>query len=301
MGAGAVGGYYGARLMQAGHTVHFIARGGTLSALAKRGLRVHRDTETINLPEVSATDRPADIGPVDLLLFTTKGQHLPEAVPACKPMVAQHTVVLPLLNGMDISERIGAGLGSGTVLGALTYIPAKTTEPGVVHQAGEEQRLILGALEPAHEQLARSTLNLLQKAGINAELSPSVQTELWIKFMAYLAFAGAQCTSRLQVAEMLEDPDTSALFDDIIREGGALSGASGASVPPGQVEKLRAIVASNPPGHNVSMFNDLQAGRPLEFDTTLGAVVALGERLGVPIPALRRAYEAIKPFAAGVT
>jgi ketopantoate reductase len=153
---------------------------------------VQRDAETIRLPRVSATDRPSDIGPVALLLFTTQGQHLPVAVPACEPVVSDEPVVLPLLNGMDISERIAARLPRGTVLGALTYLPAKLTAPGVVHQAGEERRLVPGPLRPQQEAAARRTLALLQAAGINAELSASVQSEIWTKFIAYLAFVGAQ-------------------------------------------------------------------------------------------------------------
>jgi 2-dehydropantoate 2-reductase len=184
MGTGALGGYYGARFLQAGYDVHFIARGATLAALSARGLRVDRDTETIHVADVSATDRPADVGAVELVLFTTKGHHLPQAVPASAPLVGQDTVVLPLLNGMDISERIAAGLGRGAVPGATTYLPAKLVEPGVVHQAGEERRLVLGPLQPQQEPAARRALALLREADINAELSPAVQTEIWSKFIA---------------------------------------------------------------------------------------------------------------------
>jgi 2-dehydropantoate 2-reductase len=103
----------------------------------------------------------------------------------------------------------------------------------------------------------------------------------------------------LPISEMLQDSQAGPLFDDMIREGEALVDATGAQLAPGQVERLRAVVASYPPGHNVSMFDDLVAGRPLELDTTLGAVLSLGERLGIPTPATRRAYERIQPFAAG--
>lgn len=299
MGAGALGCYYGARLMQAGHTVYFIARGATLAALRERGLRVERDTETVELPVVPATDRCDDIGPVDLLLIATKGHHLTEAVPACQPLVAAHSVVLPLLNGMDISERVAARLGQGTVLGATTYLPVKRVAPGVVHQAGDEKRIALGALEPAHEAAATHTLELLRQADINAELSPDIRSEVWIKAIGFGAFAGAQCASRLPVGAMLQDAETRGLFDGLVREGMQLAAATGVSVPPDLVERLRAVLASYPPQHTVSLYDDLVAGLPLELETTVGAMVSLGRRLGIPAPMTQRAYDAIRPYANG--
>ncbi|MCZ6628396.1 MAG: 2-dehydropantoate 2-reductase, partial [SAR324 cluster bacterium] len=121
MGAGAVGGYYGARLALAGHRVHFIARGAVLAALRRDGLRVVRDKESFTLPSVSATDNPQDVGEADLVLVTIKGNDLDTATRAIAPMVREGTIVLPLLNGVDISERISSGLGRGIVLDGLTF------------------------------------------------------------------------------------------------------------------------------------------------------------------------------------
>lgn len=299
MGTGALGGYYGARLMQAGHPVHFIARGAVLAALRRDGLRLLRDEGEIHLPAVSATDRPEEVGPVDLLLFTTKGQHLGDAVPAAWPLVAAATVVLPLLNGMDIAERVADGLGRGTVLGGLTYLPAKHPRPGVITQTGEAKRLVLGPLSPEQTEAAQRTATLLQGAGINAEYSESVRSEIWTKYIGYVAFAGTQCTSRRPIKQMLSEADSATLFQQLVREGQALAMAKGVPTAPDLLERLTAVVAGYPPGHNVSMFDDMQQGRPLELETTIGAAVQLGERLGVPTPGCARAYEALRPHAAG--
>lgn len=131
------------------------------------------------------------------------------------------------------------------------------------------------------------------------ERSPDVRSAIWIKGIAFNALAGAQCASQRPSGGILQDPETGALFDGLVREGAALAAAVGAHVPAGQVEKLRAVLADCPPTHTVSLYDDLVAGRPLELETTIGALLTLGERLGVPRPATRQAYEAIRPFAAG--
>lgn len=200
---------------------------------------------------------------------------------------------------MDISERIAAGLSHGSVLGAVTYLPAKVTAPGIVRQAGVERMLTLGALDPAHEDAAQWAESVLRNAGIAVERSPDVRSAIWTKSIAFTAFAGAQCAFRLPSGGILQDADASALFDGLIREGQSLAAAVGVSVPEDLHQRLHAALAAYPYDHTISLYDDLQAGRPLELDTTLGALVALGERLGVPTPMTSRAFEAIRPFAAG--
>ena len=299
MGAGALGGYYGARLHQAGHKVHFIARGAILAAMRRNGLRVERDEEQFNLPVVAATDDPKEIGTADLVIITTKGTGLETAVQAVAPVVREDTVVLPLLNGMDIPERISAILGRGIVLGGLTYLPANVPVPGVVRQSGDEKPLLLGPLAPEQEQSARATAALLQDAGICSMLSADIQKDIWTKFIGFLALAGTQGVSRRTVGPMLASQDTLALFKELVGEGEALAMAAGVGVEAGMAKPLADWVAQYPEHHKASMLQDLENGKPLELESTHGAAIRLGEKLGVSTPACRRVYEALKPYAAG--
>jgi 2-dehydropantoate 2-reductase len=299
MGAGALGGYYGARLARAGHPVHFIARGAMLEALRERGLRVERDGERIELPAVSVSERPQGAGPAGLVLFTTKGTDLEEAAEIVAPAVGEATVVLPLLNGMDIAERIAAVVGRGIVLGALTYLPASVPEPGLVRQAGDEMVLMLGALAREQAAEADDAARLLRDAGINAVLCEDIRVEIWNKFIMFMALAGAQGITRLITKDMAADPEAMALYEALVVEGEALARAAGVAVPEGMPEKMRALLATFPSNHSASMLRDVEQGKPLELETIHGAALRLGERLGVATPATRRVYETLKPLADG--
>ncbi|MCZ6472576.1 MAG: 2-dehydropantoate 2-reductase [SAR324 cluster bacterium] len=300
MGAGAVGGYYGARLALAGHRVHFIARGAVLAALRRDGLRVVRDKESFTLPSVSATDNPQEAGEADLVLVTIKGNDLDTATRAIAPMVREGTIVLPLLNGVDISERISSGLGRGIVLDGLTFMPASVPEPGVVRQAGDELPLLLGPRFPEQTGAASETVTLLQGASINAILCEDMQKEIWTKFITFNALAGAESVNRCNLGAMLAGQDSLKLFKNLLQEGEDLALAAGVGIEQGMVERMVKVVSQYPAEHKASMLQDLERGKPLELETTHGAALGIGRKLGVPTPELQRAYDALKPYAAGV-
>lgn len=297
MGAGALGGYYGARLQQAGHTVHFIARGAILAALRQDGLRVERDAEQFTLPSVLATDDPQEVGEVDLVVLATKGTGLEAAVQAIAPLVRADTVVLPLLNGMNISERISAVLSRGIVLGGLTYLGANVPQPGVVRQSGDEKPLLLGPLSPEHVEPARATAALFQEAGTHVVLSEDIRKDIWKKYVGVIALAGTQTMSRRALGPVLANQDTLTLLKELLLEGEALAAAAGVGLEPGMTEAFMVLVAQYPPHQKASMLQDLEAGKPIELETIHGAAIRLAEQLGVPVPACQRVYDALKPFA----
>ena len=168
-GAGGLGGFYGARLACAGNDVAFIARGAHLAAMRERGLHVSSPLGDMHLPEPVATDNPADIGPVDLVLVAVKTWQIPEVGPAMGPLIGDRTLVLPFLNGVEASDELAAAVGADRVLGGLSKVFSKIEAPGVIHhftpnvfvafgELGRSTRLGTGADAPRHVPRPRASM-----------------------------------------------------------------------------------------------------------------------------------------------
>ncbi len=301
MGAGGVGGLYGGRIAKAGEDVTLITRGAHLKALQQNGLRVnsaiHGDFE---LSTVKATDNPASVGPVDLVLMSVKTYDLDEASRAVAPMVGEDTVVIPLLNGMDIAERVGAVVGMDHVLGGTVYATANIVEPGVVrHVAGDG--LIFGELEGGISARGGSIHRMFVAAGIQAELSPDVRKDIWSKFVGIAAIFGVYSVVRVPGSAVAADPDTRALLVDSMREVVALAHKQGIDLGESVVDKFLSILDNVPPDWKPSMLVDLEQGRKLEVEAVQGTVTRLGEELGVPTPVNGFLYAALKLHADGAS
>jgi 2-dehydropantoate 2-reductase len=298
IGVGALGGYYGAKLARAGETVHFIARGTTLQALRTRGLTVIRDDETFTLPEVQATSDAREVGQVELALVTTKSYDLEAAAQVLRTVKGSETIVVPLQNGVDSAERLGAFTDPARILGGLTYLPASVSEPGVVRQAGAEKPLLLGPLCDADEDAAQIALLVLRRAKVTVERPADIRAAIWIKFMGAIGTMGIQSVTGRGIGPTREDPDTRALYMGCMREVGAIASKSGVVLPDGVPEQLMSAIDSYPPEVKASMLQDLEQGKPLELEAMHGTVVRLGDALGVPTPVNRFIYAALK-FRAG--
>ena len=299
IGAGAIGGYYGAKLARAGESVHFIARGAMLRALRSRGLTVVRDEETFKVPAVQVTDDATEVGPVELVLVTTKSYDLEGAAKALRPLKGQHTTVIPLQNGVDIAERLGALTEPAHILGALTYLPASVAEPGVVRQEGPEKPLLLGPLSNADDAAAEAALALFRRTGIVAERPADIRVQIWTKFMAAIGTTGVQSVTGCGFGPTSTDGDTRALYLGCMREVETLAGKSGVLLPDGTPERLMRVIATYPADAKASMLQDLEQGKPLELEAMHGTAVRLGETLGVPTPVNRFIYAALKLRAGG--
>ncbi len=294
IGAGAVGGYYGAGLARAGEDVHLIARGETLRALTAHGLTVVRDDETYSIPHVFATDDPQAVGPVELALVTTKAYDLEGAGHALRVLKSADTIVVPLENGIDVASRLGALTDPRHILGGLTYITASVREPGVVCQMGPEKPLMLGPLDDADEDAAQVALRVLRHAGINAQRPADIRVALWTKFIGVAAAMGVQSITGQGFGPTRADPDTRALYQACMQEVAALAVRSGVNLPEGTPEFLFSMLDSYPAEAKASMLQDLERGKPIELEGIHGTVVRLGEELGVPTPVTRTIYAALK-------
>ena len=299
MGTGGLGGYFGGCLAKAGEEVTFIARGENLAALRGRGLRVKSAiVEDFALPPVNATDDPAQVGPVELVVMCVKAYGLEEAARAIAPMLGPETVVVPVLNGVDIAERIGAVVGMGHMLDGLTFTSAQRTGPGEFrHQAlnqiafGEPA----GGLSPRGEAVQAA----FRRAGVEADLSGDIRTDIWSKFAVVVPFGGVSAVTRLSGKAMAENPPVLALMIDAMEEVAALAAAQGYAVDREAMAKLPLMLKNWPPEAKNSLLVDLERGNPLEVESLQGAVVRLAEPLGVPTPLCRLIYAALKPHAAG--
>ncbi len=183
MGTGGVGGYYGGLLSQKGHEVIFIARGAHLQAMCEKGLHVKSVHGDFLVSPAKATDDPAAVGPVDLILFTTKTYHTDIAAQAIKPMVGKETVVVPLQNGIDAAERIGPYVGREHLVGGVTWLSAAIEAPGVIGQYSQFRRVVLGEFDGKMTTRLKTIYEILRATGIAAELSDDILKVLWTKFV----------------------------------------------------------------------------------------------------------------------
>ena len=212
MGSGGVGGYYGGRLAKAEEDVVFIARGPHLAALRGKGLRVESRLGNFDLPGVNATDDPAAIGPVELVIVATKAYGLDAAAEAMLPLVGEATVVLPLLNGVDIAERLGAVLGAERIMPGLCSLSTFIAEPGVIHQMTPFEYVKFGEVSGEASKRGRAIEAALKNAEINAELSTEITVDLWNKFIFLASIAGVCSVSRSPFGLVRTDPDLRAML-----------------------------------------------------------------------------------------
>lgn len=299
MGAGGVGGFFGARLAQAGEDVTFIARGAHLAALRERGLRVEGDLAQFTLPRVQASDDPAQVGPVELVLLAIKAYDLEGAARQMQPLIGPRTTVLPLLNGADIAERIGAVLGEGHVLGGLALISARIGEPGVIRQLGPLNKIVCGEFSGEVTPRAEAIRDVLLRAQIQAELSRQIRSEIWKKFLFITAAGGVCAVTASLMGPVLADAETRALYVGCMEEVAALARALRIPLPASVVADTLRFSESVPPETRPSMLLSLELGQKLEVEILNGTVARLGRERGVPTPINQFIATALKLRAGG--
>ncbi len=299
IGAGGVGGAFGAALANAGADVTFVARGAHLAAMRRNGLRIEGGRgETIVSP-AQATDDPATIGPVDFVLFCVKLWDVESAGAAIRPLVGPTTAVIPLQNGVDASERLIPILGAQAVMGGVAQISATIAEPGVIRQVGTFMRLVFGELEGGKSARGEAFLALCQKAGFDATHSDQIMTELWMKFIMLATNAAITAATRSPVGILRDDPDIMPLFARGFAEVAAVGRARGVKLPDDAAERTVGFTHNAPPTMMASMAHDLIRGNRIELPWLSGKVVALGRELGVPTPVHEVLYAVLKPFVNG--
>lgn len=296
-GTGAVGGYFGGRLAEAGEEVWFIARGAHLAAIRRHGLRVTSVDGDFVVRPAHATDDPGAVGTVDVVLLGVKAWQVAEAAEAIRPLVGSRTCVVPLQNGIDAPERLAAVLGQRHVLGGLCRILAYIAEPGHIRHAGVTPYIAFGELDASPSERAEALRQAFGRTrGITAEVPADVRVAMWSKFLFIAALSGVGALTRAPVGVVRGQPETRALLAQALEEIRALAGARGVRLPADSVERTLAFVDSLPADGTTSMQRDIAEGRPSELDAQVGAVVRLGEASGVPVPVHRSIHAGLLPL-----
>ena len=299
IGAGGIGGIYGAALAQAGADVTFVARGAHLAAIRENGLRIEGDRGETHIQPAQATADIAGIGVVDYVLLCVKLWDVESAGEQIRPIVGPQTAVIPLQNGVDAAERLAAILGPEPVMGGTAFVTGSITAPGVVRQTGTYMQMTFGELDRHSSGRGELLRDLCAAAGFDGVLSPDIRVPIWEKFMLVVPAANLNALTRLPLGKWRRDPDLLALFEATLRETIAVGRAAGVRLPSDSADKTLATMWSMPDYHMTSMGNDLMRGNRLELPWFAGKVVELGHRHGVPTPANAFIYTALKPYANG--
>lgn len=300
VGSGAVGGYFGAKLVQAGHEVAFLARGAHLEALRQRGLEIRGPAGDVRVP-VRAESDPARVGPVDVVMVAVKTYDLAGALPAVKTLVTGTAVVLPLQNGVDSPDEVASAVGREAVLGGSAYISAAVTAPGILTQTGLHQRITLGEFFGDTSRISPRVATLRDAfagAGINTDAVADARVSLWDKLVFLAPFAGLTGSTRLPIGVLRACPPSLDTYQQAASEVIRVAAAEGVTVsrtPESLVRELQGL----PPQTRASLLVDLEQGKRLEVEALLGSVVRRGRAAGVPTPVMATFYGVLSPYAGG--
>ena len=293
MAAGAVGGYFGARLSDAGHEVHFIARGAHLDAIRKDGLKIESPLGDTTIKNAKATDDPKTVGPVDVVLFAVKLWDTEKAAEQAKPLVGANTRIISLQNGIDSYERISPILGEDQAVGGAAYIATVIASPGVISHTSSFARMLCGRMDGKDDAPLDAFAAAAKKAGVDIAVTKEIERELWNKFIFLSSLASITAGTRQTIGPIMADPDIGAYFRRLMEEVYAVGTKKGVKLDRAYIdERLKFAAETAPKGMKASMAHDLERGNRLE-------VVALGRALGVPVPANEAAYAMLKPFRMG--
>jgi 2-dehydropantoate 2-reductase len=294
MAAGGVGGYFGARMAAAGHDVHFIARGAHLDAIRKNGLKVESTLGDLHLKDAKVTDDPAQVGPVDIVLFAVKLWDTEKAAAQAKPLIGPDTRVITLQNGIDSVERIAPILGADTTVGGSAYIASVMKEPGVVSHTSQFARLVCGRVDGKPDAKLDAFADAAKKANIDITVSPAMDVERWQKFTFLVGLSGATAAMRQPLGPILADPDTREFLHNLMREVVAVGRAQGVAIAADYADDRMAFARTGPATMKASLAHDLERGNRLEVNWLAGKVSSLGRKLSVPTPANDAVYAMLK-------
>ena len=283
MGAGAVGGYFGSLLARSGNGVTLIARGAHLESIRAGGLRVRSQGGDFTV-KVDATDYPADVGHVDLVIFSVKTYQNAAAIPAMMPLVSEDTSILTLQNGVEAHAELARAAGPGRVLPGAAYIETQVEAPGVIRQVGDVVRVVFGEVGGERTSRSERVLDTFVKAGIRTELSSDVVKELWTKFLFISTLAGVTSAARASLSQLLQHEEARETVLASMREAEAVGRARGVNLDPDVVDSTMRYMETSAKDLHASMHTDLELGRPLELEALNGAVVRLGREVRVATP-----------------
>ncbi|MFO1143120.1 MAG: 2-dehydropantoate 2-reductase [Amaricoccus sp.] len=298
VGAGGIGGYVGGRLAEAGETVALVARGPHLEALRRDGLRIECPLGDVSLPGIKATDDPAEIGPVDIVIVTVKLGGTDAAAGALAPLLAAHTRVVSLQNGIDAKAMIARHVDARQVAAGCTYLSAHIRAPGVIHAPGGAHGMTVDGLsgDPAIGGFVQACL---RATGLEAKATEDIDRVLWEKFVTLVAFSGATCLTRSPIGTVFAHPEAVGLLRALVVENLSVAAAAGQDFGPDRGDALIAFYRTLHGSTKSSMLVDLEAGRPLEMPWLSGRMLDLARSFGQQAPATAAVVAALAPHVEG--
>ena len=294
-GAGAVGGYLGSRFASARADVHLIARGAHLAALREKGLTLITP-DGVSTNSVWATDDPASIGPVDLVLFCVKSYDTETAARKLAPLIGPNTMVLSLQNGIDNEPKIAAAIGEGHVLGGAAYILAAIESPGVVRSGAA--RIVVGELRPGPpSDRVLALVELARRGGVDASASSDVRVAKWEKYTLLVAFSAVSAGTQLPLGDIRRSAAAVEMLKAVMSEAWQVGRALGVPLANDLVERQSALVLAQNDNEGTSLRHDLLTGHRMEVEALQGTLKRLGRETGVPTPWTDAAFAILEPWA----
>jgi 2-dehydropantoate 2-reductase len=309
-GAGAIGGYIGARLARAGADVVLFARGPHLAAMESRGLRVISPDGDFEV-RPAVTGNLAAVGTADVVFLGVKAHSLATLAPDLRPVLGPDTVVVSTQNGVpwwyfeghggeleglhlnriDPGGVIASALDWRRIVASLAYFSTDIAEPGVIHHS-EGNRISFGEPNGTRTERTRRIAEALIAAGFRCPITTRIRHEIWVKLLGNVAFNPISALTGGTLEQLVRHPDVSRLVRTVMTETQAVAARLGIELPISIEQRMAG--AEKVGAHKTSMLQDYEAGRPMEIDAVIGAVVELGERLGVPMPATEAVYACVK-------
>lgn len=294
VGAGAVGGYLGGRLIAAGHDVRFLVRGESLAALRLRGLHVADGSGEWSVPDVRAWDDPADIGEVDVVLLCVKTWQLPAAVDALPPLIGENTAVVTVQNGVEAPEQVAARVGRGKVLPGTVRIVATADGPGAVRQAGPPAAVSFTEWDSSVSARVERLRKVLRDASLTAPETRDIWADLWTKFLLVVPIGSmGAATGGATVGELRSRAGTRRTLVAAMREIHRTAVALGVALPEDAVDTATALMDRQAAHVCTSLQRDLLEGRPSELEAWTGAAVRLAAKADQSAPVLETLYEVL--------
>jgi len=316
-GAGAIGAYIGARMAHAGFDVMLFARGPHLRAMQQNGVQVKSaDGDFVARPKIAGSLE--EVGPVDVVFLGVKAHGLPKLAPQLRPVLGPDTTVVSTQNGIPwwyfqgfggdweglLLERvdpggvISAAIEARRVVASIVYFSTEISSPGVIQHI-EGNRISLGEPDGSRSDRCRAIAEALIASGLRCPITTRIRHEIWVKVLGNASLNPVSALTRATLAQMLRDPGVAALIRSIMEEVEAVSGKLGMELPVSIEQRMAG--AKKVGEHKTSMLQDLEAGRPMELEALVGAVVELGERVGLAMPYTRTVYNCAKLLAQSAT
>jgi 2-dehydropantoate 2-reductase len=296
VGAGAIGGYFGGRMLQAGRDVTFLVRPKRSAELAEAGLVIKSPTGDVTLkrPPTVQADKIAE--KFDVVLLSCKAFDLDDAIKSFAPAVGPQTAIIPLLNGMLHLDRLDDTFGRGRVLGGLCAIAVTLNEDREVVQLQPMQSLNFGERDGKLSERVRAIAAVMESGKFGAVASEHIIQEMWEKWVFLASLAAATCLMRASVGAILAAPAGKDFILGVLDECSAVATAEGFAPRAPFLQRTRGMLTAEGSPMTASMFRDIKAGAPVEADHVIGDLIARGDAAKVPVPRLRTAYTHLKAY-----